>query len=105
MDRERRGCASRGWRDLGGPHSTGASALAELGHNHPGETVGVVTHSGVIRAVRLSVLGLPFKRLREVPVPANTGFVTLETIDDGSHWAFHPGEGGLAPGGSARCPF
>ena len=65
----------------------------------------MVTHSGVIRAVSLSVLGLPFKRLREVPVPANTGFVTLETIDDGSHWAFHPGEGALAPGGSARCPF
>lgn len=70
-----------------------ADALEALRRAHPRQTVAVVSHSGVIRAVGLSVLGLPFARLRETPVPDNAGFLVLETTDGG--WCIRTAGEGL----------
>lgn len=54
-----------------------AGALDELACAHPGEAVAVVTHGGVIRALRLYVRGLPYDRLRDVGPVENTSLAEL----------------------------
>ncbi|MGH7896748.1 MAG: histidine phosphatase family protein [Candidatus Binatia bacterium] len=75
----------RGGGETFGEFSTRAvTALAALAAEHAGETVAVVTHGGVIRALLLYALGLPFERLREVSRVANTALTEL--VSNGGGW-------------------
>ena len=59
-------------------------ALDRIRERHAGETVAVVTHGGVIRAVLLHVLGLPWLRIREVSAVGNTAINDLSW--SGTEW-------------------
>lgn len=61
------------------------TALGSLVARHPGETVAVVTHGGVIRATVLHVLGLPWTRMREVAAVENTAVSELGW--NGARWS------------------
>ena len=60
------------------------AALDRLRDRHPGETVAVATHGGVIRAALLHVLGLHWLRLREIAAVENTAVTELRW--DGERW-------------------
>jgi broad specificity phosphatase PhoE len=60
-------------------------ALTALTDRHPRESVAVVTHGGVVRALLLHVLGLPWTRMREVEAVGNTA--VSEIVWDRARWS------------------
>jgi broad specificity phosphatase PhoE len=60
-------------------------ALGALRDRHPSECVAVVTHGGVVRALLLHVLGLPWIRMREVEAVGNTAVSEVVWADDRWH--------------------
>ena len=60
-------------------------ALTALPDRHPQESVAVVTHGGVVRALLLHLLGLPWTRIREVEAVGNTAL--SEIVWDGAGWS------------------
>jgi len=60
------------------------AALGAIRDRHPNESVAVVTHGGVVRAVLLHILGLPWLRMREVEAVGNTA--VTEMLWQGDRW-------------------
>lgn len=59
------------------------AAVVDLAARHPGKTVLIVTHGGVIRACRASAAGLGFEQSREhIDSLANCAVVELHVADD-----------------------
>jgi broad specificity phosphatase PhoE len=65
-------------------------ALRSIAHEHPGETVLVVTHSGPIRAVRAHALGLDFAKDRSA----------APHVEGARLWAFTVADGVFRPAGA-----
>ena len=77
------------------------AALRDIGAQLPGKTVAAISHGLAIRSVICFLLGVPSKRIGEVPYGDNTA-VTLVTVEDGNvslAWyndASHLDDGGLS---------
>jgi broad specificity phosphatase PhoE len=67
------------------------AAIERLRDAHPGETVAVVTHGGVIRALVLHMKELPFSRLSDVSRVENTAFTEVH-CDRGAWLVIRAGE-------------
>ena len=52
-------------------------SLAEIDAQHPGETIGVVSHGGATRAWVTDVLGLPYEDRNHVAILGNTGYARV----------------------------
>ena len=70
-----------GGETFGGFTDRVARALDAVAAAYPAGTVAVVTHGGVIRALRLRVRGLAFDRLREIGPVENTAVAELFSRD------------------------
>ena len=75
--------------------------INELAQKHPGQTVVVVTHGGVLDLIYRRATGTPLEKPRDFPIP-NTGICWLSVTKDDwriEQWAttVHLGERGAIP--------
>lgn len=52
-------------------------SLSEIAGQHPGETIGVVSHGGATRAWVTDVLGLPYEERNNLTILGNTGYARI----------------------------